>query len=129
MNVTADTRPGMMQSKNLNQHSSGTGQPYVSQEILGPIETPLVSLPEQHEIVRRVEELFALADRIEARYQKAKSQVDKLTQSILAKAFRGELVPQDPNDEPASELLKRIKIQKGENHKVRKNRKRKDCPV
>jgi len=33
---------------------------------------------------------------------------DKLTQSILAKAFRGELVPQDPNDEPASELLKRI---------------------
>jgi type I restriction enzyme S subunit len=34
--------------------------------------------------------------------------VDKLTQSILAKAFRGELVPQDPNDEPASELLKRI---------------------
>jgi type I restriction enzyme, S subunit len=34
--------------------------------------------------------------------------VDKLTQSILAKAFRGKLVPQDPNDEPASELLKHI---------------------
>ena len=42
------------------------------------------------------------------RYQGANIQVDKLTQSILAKAFRGELVPQDPNDEPASELLKRI---------------------
>jgi hypothetical protein len=46
---------------------------------------------------------------IEARYAKAKVHVDKLTQSILAKAFRGELVPQDPNDEPASVLLKRIR--------------------
>ena len=63
---------------------------------------------EQHEIVRRVEALFKIADDIEKRYQKAKAHVDKLTQSILAKAFRGELVPQDPNDEPASELLKRI---------------------
>ena len=35
-----------------------------------------------------------------------------LTQSILAKAFRGELVPQDPNDEPASELLKRIQAER-----------------
>ena len=75
---------------------------------------PVPPKDEQQEIVRRVEELFALADRIEVRYQKAKAQVDKLTQSILAKAFRGELVPQDPNDEPASELLKRIKAQEVE---------------
>jgi type I restriction enzyme S subunit len=45
---------------------------------------------------------------VEAHYQKAKEQVDKLTQSVLAKAFRGELVPQDPNDEPAEKLLERI---------------------
>jgi type I restriction enzyme S subunit len=38
--------------------------------------------------------------------------VEKLTQSILAKAFRGELVPQDPNDEPASVLLERIPAQR-----------------
>ena len=69
----------------------------------------LPALPEQHEIVRRVKKLFKKADEIEARYKKAKAFVDKLTQSILAKAFRGELVPQDPNDEPASELLKQIK--------------------
>jgi type I restriction enzyme S subunit len=59
--------------------------------------------------VHRVEELFVLADQIETRYAKAKAYIDNLTQSILAKAFRGELVPQDPNDEPASVLLERIK--------------------
>jgi type I restriction enzyme S subunit len=69
----------------------------------------LPALLEQHEIVRRVKRLFKKADEIEARYKKAKASVDKRTQSILAKAFRGELVPQDPNDEPASELLKQIK--------------------
>lgn len=66
-------------------------------------------MPEQREIVRRVEALFAIADRIEARYQVANERVEGLTASILAKAFRGELVPQDPNDEPASVLLERIK--------------------
>ena len=70
---------------------------------------PVPTLPEQREIVRRVEDLFALADRLEARVGKARGQVDKLTQSILAKAFRGELVPQDPNDEPAEKLLARIR--------------------
>jgi type I restriction enzyme S subunit len=49
-------------------------------------------LNEQKEIVRRVEQLFKFAHQIEARYNKAKQYVDKLTQSILAKAFRGELV-------------------------------------
>jgi type I restriction enzyme, S subunit len=69
----------------------------------------LPSLAEQQEIVCRVEALFETADALEARYRKAKAHVDKLTQSILAKAFRGELVPQDPNDEPASVLLERIR--------------------
>lgn len=73
---------------------------------------PLPPLPEQQEIVLRVEALFALADQIEARYIKAKAYVDKLTQSVLAKAFRGELVPQNPNDEPASVLLEKIKAER-----------------
>ena len=67
------------------------------------------SLPEQQEIVRRVESLFALADRIEARLAAAQRQVDTLTPSLLARAFAGQLVPQDPNDEPASALLERIR--------------------
>jgi len=52
------------------------------------------------------------ADKIEARYAKAKAMLDKMPQSILAKAFRGELVAQDPTDEPASVLLERIKAKK-----------------
>ncbi len=64
---------------------------------------------EQAEIVRRVESLFAYADRLEARYTTARAQVERLTPALLAKAFRGELVPQDPNDEPASVLLERIR--------------------
>ena len=67
-------------------------------------------ITEQHEIVGRVDQLFAFADQIEARYARAQAHVDKLTRSLLAKAFRGKLVPQDPNDEPASALLARIRI-------------------
>jgi type I restriction enzyme S subunit len=70
------------------------------------LQLPVPPLPEQHEIVRRVENLFALADQIEARFTKAQVQLDRLTPSLLAKAFRGELVPQDPNDEPAEVMLK-----------------------
>lgn len=75
---------------------------------------PIPPIDEQQEIVHRVEALFKVADSIEERYNNAKASVDKLTQSILAKAFRGELVPQDPNDEPAEELLKRIRAKKEE---------------
>jgi hypothetical protein len=61
---------------------------------------PFPPVAEQHEIVRRVEGLLALADRIEARLAKAQKQVDALTPSLLARAFRGELVPQDPATNP-----------------------------
>jgi type I restriction enzyme, S subunit len=88
-------------------YSSG-GQPNINLAALNPYPLALPPLPEQQEIVRRVEGLFGLADQIEARYAKARAQVDKLTPSLLARAFRGQLVPQDPNDEPASALLERI---------------------
>ncbi len=69
---------------------------------------PLPPSEEQTEIVRLVDQYFAFADTIEAQVKKAQARVDNLTQSILAKAFRGELVAQDPNDEPADKLLERI---------------------
>lgn len=73
------------------------------------LQVTIPSIEKQLEIVRRVEALFAVADCLEARYQTACTQVDQLTPSLLAKAFRGELVPQEPSDEPASVLLARIK--------------------
>ena len=60
------------------------------------------------------EGLFALADQLELRLAKARGQVDKLTPSLLARAFRGQLVPQAPTDEPAEKLLERIRHQKRE---------------
>ena len=69
---------------------------------------PLAPLEEQKEIVRLVDQYFAFADTIEAQVKKAQARVDNLTQSILAKAFRGELVPQNDDDEPAEVLLERI---------------------
>jgi len=73
----------------------------------------MIVTAKQQEIVRRVEGLFALADQLELRLAKAHGQVDKLTPSLLARAFAGKLVPQDPNDEPAEKLLERIKARKG----------------
>jgi type I restriction enzyme S subunit len=88
---------------------AGGGQPNIKLETLNPYPLALPPFAEQQEIVRRVEALFKTADALEARYRTAKAHVDKLEQSILARAFRGELVPQDPNDEPASVLLDRIR--------------------
>ncbi|MBE5188036.1 restriction endonuclease subunit S [Vibrio parahaemolyticus] len=76
--------------------------------ILRKLPIALPPVEEQKEIVRLVDQYFAFADTIEAQVKKAQARVDNLTQSILAKAFRGELVPQDPNDEPADKLLERI---------------------
>jgi len=85
---------------------------------------PVPSLKEQTEIVSRVEALFAVADRLEDRYQTACMQVNRLTPALLAKAFCGELVPQDPTDEPAETLLERIRTQiSSDSRKVQRTRK------
>lgn len=96
----------------LEVKSDGVSQSNINAKKLASYEIQLCSTAEQAEIVRRVEALFALADGIAARYAKAKAQVDRLTPSLLAKAFRGELVPQDPSDEPAEKLLERIRTQR-----------------
>ncbi len=87
----------------------GTGVKHLRVRDVENLPIPIPPIEEQQEIVRRVEALFAKADRIEAQYQKARQQVDRLTPALLAKAFRGELVPQDPKDEPASVLLERVR--------------------
>ena len=73
--------------------TDGVSQSNINARSLAAFEFGLPSISEQHEIVRRVEALFALADAIEKRVAGALSRADMLTQAILAKAFRGELVP------------------------------------
>jgi len=101
------------EKENFRQLSyAGGGQPNIKLELINAYPFPLPPFEEQKEIVKRVEHLFAHADAIEGRYAKAIGMLHKLPQSILAKAFRGELVPQSPDDESASVLLERIKAEK-----------------
>jgi restriction endonuclease S subunit/predicted ATPase len=97
----------------LRKINQGAAQPNLNTSIVKDIEFQLPNSEiERHEIVCRVETLFAYADRLEIRYKTAHAQVDQLTSALLAKAFRGELVLQEPNDEPASFLLERIQSEK-----------------
>lgn len=73
---------------------------------------PFAPTSEQAEIVRRVDKLFTLANLIENKIISAKSRIDHMTQSILVKALRGELVPQDPNDESIKILMQQIQSQR-----------------
>ncbi|MFG1387545.1 restriction endonuclease subunit S [Xanthobacter versatilis] len=81
---------------------------------------PTAPLDEQHEIVRRIESAFAKIDRLAGQAKRALELVGKLDEAILAKAFRGELVPQDENDEPADRLLTRIRAEREQSPKGRK---------
>ncbi len=89
---------------------------------------PLPTLDEQREVIRRVDELFDMAGALHAKYQVAVEQLTALTPSILAKAFRGELVPQDPNDESASEMLERVREVKGAEGKSKKGKAKTKAP-
>lgn len=88
--------------------------------ILKELPIPLPSLEEQHEIVHHVEQLFAYADTIEKQVNNALARVNNLTQSLLAKAFRGELTAQWRAENPdlisgensAAALLEKIKAER-----------------
>ncbi len=80
----------------------------VSQPDLKSICLPLPTLHDQLEIVSQVDGLLKFADRIEARYKAMRTYGQRLAPQVLAKAFRGELVEQDPSDEPAALLLARL---------------------
>jgi type I restriction enzyme S subunit len=102
------TSPGSRSAiESVARSTSGVNN--INTEEIKALAISLPGVEEQDEIVRRVEALFAYADRLEARYTATRAQVERLTPALLAKAFRGELVSQDPNDEPASVLLERIR--------------------
>lgn len=107
-------------SERLLKSSTGSAVNNLLLSTMKQMAVPVPPVEEQTEIVRLVEQYFALADTLEKNLANAKQRVDNLTQSILAKAFKGELVPQNPNDEPADKLLERIKAAREEAEKLEK---------
>lgn len=91
---------------------STSGVNNVNSQQLQALQLKLPPLEEQHEIVRRIESAFAKIDRLAKEAKRALELVGRLDEAILAKAFRGELVPQDENDEPAEHLLARIRAER-----------------
>jgi type I restriction enzyme, S subunit len=104
----------------IKTRASETTLPILNKGRFEKLPLPIPSLEEQHEIVRRVEALFKAADAIEKRVSAASLRAERLTLAILAKAFRGELVPTEAElarregrtYEPASALLARIKAER-----------------
>ncbi|MDB5599075.1 MAG: hypothetical protein JWN71_1119 [Xanthobacteraceae bacterium] len=92
--------------------ATGSDLPHISSNDI--LTTPLALPPptEQREIARLLDLALAWVDRVASEATNARKLIDRLDQAILAKAFQGELVPQDPNDEPASVLLKRIRAER-----------------
>lgn len=95
--------------RHIGGQATGTQLPHISGT---DIETALVPLPtvgEQQEVVRRISDALETVDRQLEIMRMMLQELDRLEQSTLAKAFRGELVPQDPANEPASALLVRLR--------------------
>lgn len=107
----------------IREQAEGGVQPNLSLSKVKSFKVPLPSPEEQREIVSRIETAFAKIDRLKAEAAKALKLLGHLDQRILAKAFAGHLVPQDPTDEPAETLLARIRETKAAAPKSRRGRK------
>ena len=92
--------------------SQQVGQANVNGTKLAAMPLPLPTLPEQLRIVSEVERRLSIIQQAESTVETSLKRVDRLRQSILKRAFCGQLVPQDPDDEPASVLLERIRAER-----------------
>ena len=93
---------------NLNQYATSTAQPGLSVATINEVLLPVPPIDEQKRIANEIEKWFDLIKEIESGKVELKSYIKQTKSKILDLAISGKLVPQDPNDEPAIELLKRI---------------------
>lgn len=99
-----------------NKTATGSTIKNVGLKAMREYKVPLPpAIKEQHAIVAEIESRLSVCDKIEESIEQSLKQSESLRQSILKKAFEGRLVPQDPNDEPASVLLARIKAERENN--------------
>jgi len=108
-----------------SQQEGRTVLPKINQKALSSIPTPVAPEPVQAAIAARLDVVFARADRMEAEAARARALIDRLEAAILGRAFRGELVPQDPEDEPAHVLLDRIRAERAAAPKQKRGRRKK----
>jgi len=108
----------------ISKGQLGIGQPNVNGQILSRITLPIPSASEQRQIVAEIERHFSIADEVEQTIEKCLKESDRLRHSILKRAFEGKLVEQNPADEPAEELLKRIKAERAKLQTEQKTKKR-----
>jgi type I restriction enzyme S subunit len=94
------------------KNAKGTAQKGIYLNQLEELPIVLAPIPEQNLILGEIERQFSLVDKLQEAMELSSEQSERLRQSILTAAFDGELVPQDPNDEPAEKLLERIKEEK-----------------
>lgn len=108
----------------INETRGMVGQVNISLSQCRAFELPVPPPEEQREIVRRIESAFAWLDKVAHEHAQATRLLDHLDQALLAKAFRGELVPQDPADEPAAALLACIRAEREDAAPPRKRKAR-----
>ncbi len=92
----------------LDEYITGSAQPKFTQKALNDLLLPLPALKEQQRIINTIERFFAKIDELELNKTDIQTAIKQAKSKILDLAIHGKLVPQDPNDEPAEELLKRI---------------------
>ena len=98
----------VINSMKLDDYITGSAQPKLSQDNLNKIPIVLPPLAEQQRIIAEIKKWFTLIDQIEQDKADLQTTIELTKSKILDLAIHGKLVPQDPNDEPAIELLKRI---------------------
>jgi len=91
---------------------STSGVNNINSNELKALVLPACSLGEQHQIVQEIESRFSVVEKMEQTIEESLQKAEALRQSILKRAFEGKLVPQNPDDEPASELLARIRAER-----------------
>jgi type I restriction enzyme S subunit len=106
----------------LSDQATGTQLPHVSASDIGAALVPVPPLDEQQEIVRQLAHADEVLVRLRHSIHASQVRADLLERAALAAAFRGELVPQDPNDEPASVLLERIRAEREATQPVKSKR-------